>query len=685
VNRRDFLRQSAFAAAALSSWRSCQSAELLAATSIRESDSERLSLAYRVAPPLWKSDVQFGRLLDLLKAHRAGVDEVALFDVEAADAPLERIAQLATAMGRRIRELREAGFCPGVNVLWTLGHGDIPGAPKLPFRPMVGHDGQESISCACPNDAAYRDYVKERYRKMARLKPAFLWVDDDFRMTHHGAVYPCFCPVCLEKFGREKDRAALVKSLNASQNASLREAWTEFCAASLESLAADIGQAIREVNPDIEVGLMTIGYSHSTYGGYAIHRWMKALGARRGRPGHGYYTDAEPRQILAKAMDVGRQVRDYPAEARTIQYELEDYPYVPLDKSVRTVVNECTLALAMGCTGVAFNALRMREGSLEDYAPLMRSIVAQRPVWEGLRKAAHGLSPAGFWPADDPQLMARRKIGAEGWFAEGGRHDIQRPNQLAEIGVPFTADRRTACGVVLAGRVAEAFSDADLRSMLAGGVLLDADALAVLWDRGMGELAGVKPGEKSSQTVCERLADHRLNGADGGDVRDALVEPGTFSLTPVSPGVASLATLVRDDGAECGSCFSAFANRLNGRVAVSTYSPWSRLGSGAKRRQLLAVADWLSGGRLPVIIEQTVRVAPFVRWSEDRRRVVVVLMNLALDPTGPLTLRLRARPQRLSLLTAQGPKALPIRPAEADIKVEVPSIAAWHTAVLIDA
>ena len=36
---------------------------------------------------------------------------------------------------------------------------------------------------------------------------------------------------------------------------------------------------------------MTIGYSHSTYGGYAINRWMRALGTRRGRPGHGFYTD----------------------------------------------------------------------------------------------------------------------------------------------------------------------------------------------------------------------------------------------------------------------------------------------------------------------------------------------------------------------------------------------------------
>ena len=34
---------------------------------------------------------------------------------------------------------------------------------------------------------------------------------------------------------------------------------------------------------------------------------------------------------------------------------------------------------------------------------------------------------------------------------------------------------------------------------------------------------------------------------------------------------------------------------------------------------LIAVADWLSEGRLPVIIDETVRVAPFVRQSTDGR------------------------------------------------------------------
>ncbi len=652
-------------------------------------ESRAVVLAYRISPSQWNTDAQFRRLLDFLAANRAGVDEISLFDEDfprPARASLEALAGLTDAWGRRISQLHSAGYRAGINVLWTLGHQDVPDVPlpKMPFQPMVGHDGRASNACMCPNDPAFRNYIRERYRAAARAKPDFIWVDDDFRMSHHGVLYPCFCPICLGKFGRQRDRAALVRQLNSPAEGEIRRAWTEFCASSLESLAGDIGRAVREVDPGIDVGLMTIGYSHSTYAGYPFTRAMRALAANRGRPGHGYYSDETPRALIGKTLDVGRQVRDYPAEVKAIQYELENYPYIELDKAARTVLNECTLALMMGCNGIAFNALKECAGTLDDYAPLMRAIAAERPVWNGLLAATKGLQLSGLWPADHPLLMANRTVDAAGWFNEGPLYNIQQPNQLAEIGIAFTPDRRSACGVILAGKVAEGFSVEELRAILSGGVLLDGTALEVLWNRGLGELTGVKPGEKFRYSVLERFSDHPMNGSDRGDGREALIGPAdnTCSLVPVASDVASLASLVRYDGKNCGSCFSIFTNRLNGRVAVASYSPWRRLGRGAKRRQLIAVTDWLTRGTLPVIIEQTVRVAPFVRLDRERRRVALVLFNMGFDPSGPLTLRLRAQPKSMRLITAHGTQDLVVRQTAVEVRVDVPSLPPWHAAAL---
>jgi hypothetical protein len=281
--------------------------------------------------------------------------------------------------------------------------------------------------------------------------------------------------------------------------------------------------------------------------------------------------------------------------------------------------------------------------------------------------------------------MANRKVDATGWFWEQGAYDIQRPNPLAEVGLPLNPDPHSACGILLAGKVAEAFTKDELRDMLRKGVLMDGIALQVLWSQGLGELTGVKPGQSFPSGVSERLTPHALNGRYAGDGRDALVGPadGVCSLVPVAEGVGDLAHLVRYDDADVGSCFSTFTNSLGGRVAVASYAPWQLMGRSAMRHQLLAVADWLAGGRLPVLIEPMARIAPLVRCSPDGQRIALVLLNTALEPSGPVNLRLRAHPQQVSLVSAEGPKPLPTRHEGKETLLDLPSIPAWRTAVLV--
>jgi hypothetical protein len=634
------------------------------------------------------ADERFALLAKFLSAYRSVVDEVALCNDFGSWPPLEKIEQANGILQRRIAQLKAQGWRTGINVGVTMGHGasDDPLMPPLSFQPAVGHDGKVSNASPCPNDPKYRAYISKKYELMAQTNPDFIWVDDDLRASHHGPTYPCFCPICLKMFGHETNREALVKQLNAPAQGDLRRAWTEFRAASIEGVCADVHRAIVEANPSVEIGLMTIGYSHSTYGGYAINRWMQALGARRGRPGHGYYTDEAARtQLLDKAFNVGRQVRDYPSRVDIVQYELETYPHIPLDKATRTVINECTAALMMGCNGIAFTLFPSTEVSYEDYDGVLSAVRAERPAWEALLNGIATLPQAGFWPADNRLLMANRQVDETGWFWEHGVYEIQQPNETAEMGLPLTTDLKSACGVLLAGKVAEAFTMEELRGFLAKGVLMDGFALGVLWARGLGELAGVKPGERIPGGVTERLTNHPLNGRYAGDRRDVLAGPsdGVCSLVPVTEGVGDLAHLVRSDGTDAGSCFSTYTNALGGRVAVSTFGPWHRQGRSATRHRLLAVADWLAHGRLPVLIEQTVRVAPLVRVSPDGKRFAVLLLNTALDPTGPLTLRLRVQSREVSRINQGKVTPLPAERENDALVVRLPSLPAWQTAILL--
>jgi len=314
----------------------------------------------RVWPAIWRNESSFGNLLRTLQQHPRVVSELALFDEFkhwAPSRPLDQVRDDLVVLERRLGTARDAGLAAGINVISTVGHGIHQIEDVMAHPPMVNHRGDASLAVACPRSESLRRYLADYYRLMAQTKPNLIWVDDDFRTVAGGVRYGCFCDRCLRAFGFEGSREDLVGRLEGQGGFEWRKRWGNFFAESMEEVLVLIRQTVRAVDPEIELGLMTVGYSLSTYAGYPIGDWMRKLGAERGRPGQGFYNDDEPRALIDKAMEVGRQVHDYPESVSRAQYELENWPYVTLDKSPRTVANEGTAALAMGCNGLLLNTL----------------------------------------------------------------------------------------------------------------------------------------------------------------------------------------------------------------------------------------------------------------------------------------------------------------------------------------
>jgi hypothetical protein len=270
-----------------------------------------------------------------------------------------------------------------------------------------------------------------------------------------------------------------------------------------------------------------------------------------------------------------------------------------------TVVNECTLAFALGLNGIAFNVLGMWEGELDEFRPILHRTQTLRPLWERLAAHTQGLSTAGLWPAWSEKLMASRSVQTgEDWFCVktncyDRRYDITLPNILAEIGLPLAVDR-PAAGTVLVGRVAEAFDNDALKEMLSGGVLMDSTALEVLTERGLDHYTGVQLARQLDNGVRERFSNDPLNGRHAGEIRDARIEFWGNArgmgdeLKAQAKGVRVLATMETYDSRPQGACMTAFENTLGGRVVVMGYAQWIYLHSVAKRAQLQM---WPTGSR----------------------------------------------------------------------------------------
>jgi hypothetical protein len=629
-----------------------------------------LTLSWRIGLPQWETDEAFARLLALLRDQHAIVDEVALLDsiTHHLYVPLDDYGRRMELAARRLDAFRQAGIpSVGINVLCTIGHVNEAWSymPPLPFQAMVGHDGGVSTGCACPNTPEMRAYIRAKYERVAQAGPDFVWVDDDIRMHHHGVAWGCFCPTCLGLFakraGRPYMREELVAAFDAPGQGGVRELWVEQNIASIESLLADVRQSVRQVNPAIALGKMTTGAGWTTYSGQGFSRWFSALGATKGRPGGGFYSDATPIDMLAKAQDCGCQRAAYPPAVTDVQYELENFPYQRLKKSATAVVNECSLALAYGLNGIAFNMLATQT-SQADVRPWMAAIPAMRPLWEAWVAHAAGLPTVGLWPAWSSRLMARRCMRqGEHWLGWQSDYNTSPPKVLGEIGLPLAADA-PGCGVVLCGRVAEAFTDAELQAMLGGGMLMDSTALDVLSGRGLGHLTGVRLAQRLDNGLQERFTDDPLNGRAAGELRDARIEFWGHAkgmgdvLDPVAPGVRTLTTIEDYFYRPLGPGMTAFENELGGRVVVMGYAPWLFLHSVDKRLQLQNAADWLSRNAMPVRVDETVPLVSVARVSADRRRGAVMLLNAGMDEIGEATVHIRFASRSARVLATGHPE-----------------------------
>ncbi|MBM3500220.1 MAG: hypothetical protein FJX74_16305 [Armatimonadetes bacterium] len=155
-------------------------------------------------------------------------------------------------------------------------------------------------------------------------------------------------------------------------------------------------------------------------------------------------------------------------------------------------------------------------------------------------------------------------------------------------------------------------------------------------------------------------------------------------LEPLADGVRFLANLETYLKEQYGPCLSAYENDLGGRVVVMGYAPWMFIHSGAKRTQLLNLADWITRDRLPVRISETVPLVPFVRLSEDRRQGPVVLLNASTDWLEEATLEVRAPAGvPVGLVTGGGREPWDVSPSAKGFTVRVEEVPPWTTEVLL--
>ena len=650
----------------------------------------------RVPYRRYYSDTEFDKLCKFLTRYAGCIDSLALFTDYSHHPyyPPEEIAELARILKLRVARLRELGFeNVGLNILDTIGHMDEAWdyLTMPPFQTMVGHDGRKAISCMCPNTAEFKKYMTRKYELFAQSGADVIWVDDDIRMHHHTVSFACFCPACLEIFNTKNKtnhtRESLVARLNAKDGGAERKQWCEQNKTTICNLLEMVGNAARKINPNIKMGLMTSGMPWGVYSHIDFHAWFGALGATLSRPGGGYYSDDKTIALVSKAIDCQQQIAYQPDYIEDFYYELENFPYQRLSKSVYIATLECTAALMNGHTGVAFNVMAM-----ENPEEIFESISRHAPFWDTLARLTKDTKSLGIRPEYNFNYAARRNVNNGNWFNSGMAGSFYDASELAQIGLPV-GFYDTACCSVLAGDMADGFTDTEIEKMLRGGVLIDGKTFEILTARGFGEYLGAQIENTFDNGVYEVFTNSSLNDGAAGHERDVFMtfwgdDVACHSYMPSAPEnrleyLSELKTILGDT---VGNCSYAFENKLGGRVVVMGYMPWLLIGDLYKREQYINCLDWLSRKTLPVVIKKCLKVVPMVRQAQNGD-LTIMLTNCFLDKTEKFTLTVRAPEKcKVQILQPSGQLAAvserDITRREGEIGIEIENIDPWGYVVL---
>ena len=610
-----------------------------------------LRLVLRLWPEQFETDEALDELLGVLTRRRDACDEV-WFAVARGFPPLDVHRRFADRMAAAAERVRAVGVLPGIQVGRTVGHADEAQFPAdaITWQTLVGHDGRVARTCNCPRAPGFHDYLRDMLTPYAAWGPSSLWLDDDLRMHHHPPVaYGCFCERCLADFsaaaGGAWDREGLVAAFHGPDGGALRLAWTRFNQESIAMVCRTAAEAVHAVAPDCLLGLQTIGHEWGLYDGPDYAPAFAAYASVGGhpigsRPGHGVYTDHRPRDLINKAFTVARQVARLPEAVTVACPEIENFTHTAMGKTPHGTVVESTLDLALsGCNALSYAIIGLPHEPLSWCEGILDRVGRWRPFWERYRRDGAGTRAAGFEIVFSRDHAARPICDGERPMA-WAHLDLAAAQQLTTMGLPLCAENQHPCGALLTAGAADGLTDAEIERLLAGGLLIDGDALARLQARGFGPLIGMTAEPWGRHRAYERFTADPINGPHAGHV---WMQPGGrfYRLDALSDGARVLGEYVTQEGDALGAATAAVETAAGGRVGVLGANGFEHVVSSARRAQVLALADWIGGGAMPALVETPAQVMVVPRTDEQGRLSTCLALNVSIDATPPLRTILR--------------------------------------------
>ncbi len=666
-------------------------------------------LTQRLGSGTQKDEAFIQSLIEEIERHPGCCDEV-WFATDYGFPPMSVHEESAGRLTGLAGRFRQAGVRVSLQLSNSIGHGQYMSAHDCsalvydgsPVEKMVGPDGTQAEYCFCWHGEHFRKYVLEEIRLYARMKPYCVWVDDDLRASNHAPVqYGCFCPDCIRRFnqryGARFDREGLVRAINRGERV-WRERYVQFLRDGLADLTEALSRAIHEVSPDTRMG-----YQYCAHGGYTGYGYDYIFDAmRRGsgheplsRPGGGAYNDHDPNIFLHKASFIAWQNAMLPEYVKDIRPEIENLPDVVYGKSIAGTCFETELYLAWGANAMSYAMLMNDYEPMRWHGEMLEEFARRRPYWKALAQVSASTRPAGVRLFLSKEMWKRELAEQEPDFA-WSREPYDCAFAQLRCGLPLKWSEGTDDVILLHPEAAKGLSEADIRYLLTRPVMTDGETLHMLVERGHAADFSAAAEPMATGQLYERYLPHPINAE-----REGRTWSQSFFLTK-GHRIVPL-----DERTEAFSCFESDSRNLRpsdpegkypfgvacavvhtsagAKWAVFGQAPWPNCISHEKRTQLLSALDYISGNRLPAVLETPQPAVVLPREDEAGRVRAVSVVNCTIGKTQPLLLRVRRAAGRRWKFVCAGSHAfdLPATVQGEDLLVTMPPLMPWSVGTVI--
>ena len=540
------------------------------------------------------------------------------------DPVVDKAALLAPRFRKMHGLLKGSGVKEGILFQATMGHGWKPNSPAQGQK-VILPNGKEKYKF-CPLDKTFLAYIAGQAKTIGELKPDFFMVDDDTRLIT--GIDGCFCPLHLQaisaKAGKTfQTRQELQAALKA--DARLRGQWDEV----LRDCIAELMKVIRAQIPSEIPGEFCCCADDAHHAGL-MAQLLAAPGQKPVvRINNARYMMDARRDFPSTLKKTACQIADLP-KGLIVLDEADPCPQNRYSMGAAELAHHMTMSMFEGCRGGKIWLTRLgnahETNSGRAYRDLFRRQKGYMEQVDALQLARTGVRiplPA----ADAHAAMNRRTASVPDWAtALFGRYGV------ATMYGPVAPDGVTA----LCGAQVPLFTDAELKTILSGAVLLDGDAAVRLTQRGFAREIGVEAKPWTGKTVSAETFGRETQWGTIGRAAD---------FTALHPQARRMsAFLHRTSGVSRetvelapGSFF--FTNGLGGRVyafaahvpAHPTLESYHYL-TETRKRAVLAALRTLAGGGMPggVAYPDDAEVLLETGLAADGRRIAVV-DNIGLD------------------------------------------------------